>query len=85
VEAARDEGAASQRLDVEQHRVVEPIELVPALAARSPLHLLLQLLPPLLHLLTRAATQIGIRRGGIGRATDSRVSIGFSVAGAGAR
>jgi len=82
VEAARDEGAASQRLDVEQHRVVE---LVPALAARSPLHLLLQLLPPLLHLLTRAATQIGIRRGGIGRATDSRVSIGFSVAGAGAR
>ena len=58
VEAARDEGAAAQRLDVadavedvEQHRVVEAVEVVPALAARAPLHLLL-LLPPLLHPLT---------------------------------
>jgi hypothetical protein len=89
VEAARDEGAAAERLDVadavedvEQHRVVEPLEVVRGLgpAARAPLLLLLLLLlllPPRrrLHPTQGAGAQIGIgerRRRGAERGTGGR-------------
>ena len=68
VEAARDEGAAAQRLDVadavedvEQHRVVEPLELVRGLgpaAACAPHHHHLLLLLQLLLLLPRRRLQL---------------------------
>ena len=82
VESARDEGEAAQRLDgadadedVEQHRVVEAVEVVHGLdgpAARAPLPFILLLLPRVHRPRTRAADRDPGRDVGVGRGSEAR-------------